>query len=269
MRLRGVFQSLQSAAERILLGRPREAMSQAPGRHAPRRGARRQPAPCRIRPEARSRLPFTLGLIIVVLSLCSGLRHLSDPHRPHPHRADASRRGGRAAHQPDARAGDDRHHRLAGDRAVARPAPAGRRRAAACPHRQPVQRHRRRAGDRACHLCQHLAQPRPRSLVLRPHQIDHPELDRRGDRLSPGARPGDPRRHRRHGQGHRRGGRAGEVAAARLRQFPHRAGRHAGRCPSPISSTATARCSPPRRRCPTSPSRRRPKRPWISPRRAR
>ena len=147
MRLRGVLQSLQSAAERILLGRPRETMSKAPGKTRPvaalpsagalpdtARGSSRHPVQTR---PGRGR-----GLALL------GLRHLSDPHRPHAHRADAWRGGGRAAHQRDARLGDDRHHRLAGDRAVARSAAAGRRRAAACPHRQPVQRHRRRAGDR-------------------------------------------------------------------------------------------------------------------------
>ena len=147
MRLRGVFQSLQSAAERILLGRPRETMSEASGktrqelrRSVSRRpagpGQRPQPPPLHARPDHRRALALL------------GPRHLSDPDRPHPHRADASRGGGRAAHQRDARAGDDRHHRLAGDRAVARSAAAGRRRAAACPHRQPVQRDRGRAGDR-------------------------------------------------------------------------------------------------------------------------
>ena len=39
MRLRGVLQSLQSAAERILLGRPRETMSKASGNTRPAAGA--------------------------------------------------------------------------------------------------------------------------------------------------------------------------------------------------------------------------------------
>lgn len=66
MRLRGVFQSLQSAAERILLGRPQQTMTKVSGR----------PEPAPALPDAvrgRRRLPFTLGLITVVLSLCSGL----------------------------------------------------------------------------------------------------------------------------------------------------------------------------------------------------
>jgi two-component system, NtrC family, nitrogen regulation sensor histidine kinase NtrY len=66
MRLRGVFQSLQSAAERILLGRPHDTMTKTSGRP---RSAAALPETVR----ARSRLPFTLGLITVVLSLCSGL----------------------------------------------------------------------------------------------------------------------------------------------------------------------------------------------------
>ncbi len=58
------------------------------------------------------------------------------------------------------------------------------------------------------------------------HQVHHPELDRRGHRLSPGARPGDPRRYGGHGQGHRRGGAADQVETARLRNVPDGAGRH-------------------------------------------
>ena len=103
---------------------------------------------------------------------------------------------------------------------LACPPPPGRRRAAPCPHRQPVQRHRRGAGNPARDLRQRVARPRPRPLVLHPHQIHHSKLGGRGDRLCPGARPGDPRRHARHGQGHRRGGQPREVAAASLRQFP-------------------------------------------------
>ena len=44
MRLRGVFQSLQSAAERILLGRPHETMSKASGKHEDLRKVRQCPA---------------------------------------------------------------------------------------------------------------------------------------------------------------------------------------------------------------------------------
>ena len=70
MRLRGVFQSLQSAAERILLGRPHETMSKASG--STRTSAKSTSAlPDTAR--SRSRIPFKLGLIVVVASLCSGL----------------------------------------------------------------------------------------------------------------------------------------------------------------------------------------------------
>src|SRR4029079_4159205 len=71
MRLRGVLQSLQSAAERILLGRPRETMSKAPGKTRP--GAP-LPSVSALPDTARSgsRIPFKLGLVVVVASLCSG-----------------------------------------------------------------------------------------------------------------------------------------------------------------------------------------------------
>ena len=65
MRLRGVFQSLQSAAERILLGRPHETMSKASGKtraSAPPESVGALPGTAR----GRSRIPFKLGLIIVV-----------------------------------------------------------------------------------------------------------------------------------------------------------------------------------------------------------
>jgi two-component system, NtrC family, nitrogen regulation sensor histidine kinase NtrY len=73
MRLRGVLQSLQSAVERLALGGPREAMSHPSGetRHSDRRAD-----PLTAQSDGvhgRRRLPFTLGLITVVLSLCSGL----------------------------------------------------------------------------------------------------------------------------------------------------------------------------------------------------
>ena len=106
---------------------------------------------------------------------------------------------------------------------MARQASAGRRRAAARAHRQPVQRDRRGPGHSACGLCQRLARPRPRSLVLRAHQSDHRQFGRGGHGLCPGTRPSDPHRYPRHGQGHRRGGQSGEVPAAGLRQFPRRA----------------------------------------------
>ena len=71
MRLRGVLQSLQSAAERILLGRPRETMSKASGNTRP---AAALPSASALPDTARgrSRIPFKLGLIVVVASLCSG-----------------------------------------------------------------------------------------------------------------------------------------------------------------------------------------------------
>jgi len=72
MRLRGVFQSLQSAAGRLALGRPREAMTSPSGETGP--SDRRAPAiHLHDTVRARRRLPFTLGLITVVLALCSGL----------------------------------------------------------------------------------------------------------------------------------------------------------------------------------------------------
>src|ERR1700704_4932987 len=72
MRLRNVFQSLRKAAKPKTTGHPHEAMIHPPGntgrsdRVSPP-GAQRDPA------SWRRRLPFTLGLITVVLSLCSGL----------------------------------------------------------------------------------------------------------------------------------------------------------------------------------------------------
>ena len=71
MRLRGVLQSLQSAAERILFGRPRETMSKAPGKTLP---VAALPSAGGLPDTARggSRIPFKLGLVVVVASLCSG-----------------------------------------------------------------------------------------------------------------------------------------------------------------------------------------------------
>ena len=71
MRLRGVLQSLQSAAERILLGRPRETMSKAPVKTRP---VAALPSAGALPNTARggSRIPFKLGLVVVVASLCSG-----------------------------------------------------------------------------------------------------------------------------------------------------------------------------------------------------
>ncbi len=73
MRLRGVFQSLQTTAERLALGGPRDAMNdlspETKASVAPAESARDLTGGV----HTRSRLPFTLGLITVVLSLCSGL----------------------------------------------------------------------------------------------------------------------------------------------------------------------------------------------------
>ena len=71
MRLRSVFQSLQSAAERLVLGRPYEAMT-----HSGVTGPSGRVNPGDALPDTvrgRRRLSFTLGLMTVVLSLCSGL----------------------------------------------------------------------------------------------------------------------------------------------------------------------------------------------------
>jgi two-component system nitrogen regulation sensor histidine kinase NtrY len=73
MRLRGVLPSLQSTAGRGAPGDPRDAMTDSSGRAQPSgqptlgTGVLADP----VRP--RRRLTFTLGLITVVLSLCSGL----------------------------------------------------------------------------------------------------------------------------------------------------------------------------------------------------
>ena len=68
MRLRGVLQTLQSAAGRLAPAGPHEAMTVPSGdtRPSDHRGPLADPE----RP--RRRLPFTLGLVTVVLSLCSG-----------------------------------------------------------------------------------------------------------------------------------------------------------------------------------------------------
>jgi two-component system nitrogen regulation sensor histidine kinase NtrY len=72
MRLRSVFQSLYKAPRFRALRRPRKAMIQPPGDtgssdRATPASAQRDPG------RSRRRLPFTLGLITMVLSLCSGL----------------------------------------------------------------------------------------------------------------------------------------------------------------------------------------------------
>ena len=72
MRLRGVWQSLQSAAGRLAPAGPREAMSHPS--FDPARSGRAEPAgDCTGGARPRRRLTFTLGLITLVLSLCSGL----------------------------------------------------------------------------------------------------------------------------------------------------------------------------------------------------
>jgi two-component system, NtrC family, nitrogen regulation sensor histidine kinase NtrY len=71
MPVRGVFQSLQSMAERILLGRPLDAAGNPAGEVPGPPSGLTVTSEDEIR--ARRRLPFTLGLITVVLSLCSGL----------------------------------------------------------------------------------------------------------------------------------------------------------------------------------------------------
>jgi len=71
MRLRGVLQSLQSAARRLAPAGPREAMSHPSFDTA--RSGQALPAGGLSGARPRRRLTFTLGLITVVLSLCSGL----------------------------------------------------------------------------------------------------------------------------------------------------------------------------------------------------
>ena len=222
-RLRSVFQSLPNAAQRMAFWRPRRAMTEScePRREEARSRDARRPA-ARSRPLAPSALharPDHHGALAVL-----GPRHLRHPDRAHPHRADASRGRGRSAHQSRARARHAGDHRLAGRRPLARATEAGCRRAAPCPCRQSVQRDRRRPRHPARGLRQRVARSRPRSLVLGPHQIDHPELDRCRHGLSPGARSGHPHRHARHGQGHRRGGRSGALSAAGFRHVPERPG---------------------------------------------
>jgi two-component system nitrogen regulation sensor histidine kinase NtrY len=70
--LRGVIQWLQSAAERLALGRPREAMTH-PSDETARSDRAIPPEALPDTVRARRRLPFMLGLITMVLSLCSGL----------------------------------------------------------------------------------------------------------------------------------------------------------------------------------------------------
>jgi two-component system nitrogen regulation sensor histidine kinase NtrY len=71
MRLRGVLQSLQSAAGREAPAGPRDDMSDLSGKAGRSSRIDAGALPDAIRP--RRRLPFTLGLIVVLLALCSGL----------------------------------------------------------------------------------------------------------------------------------------------------------------------------------------------------
>ncbi len=73
MRLRSVLQSLQKAAKPAELGRPPEAMIHPPGNTGSSDRVLPMDAPRDPVRSRRSRLPFTLGLITMVLSLCSGL----------------------------------------------------------------------------------------------------------------------------------------------------------------------------------------------------
>jgi two-component system, NtrC family, nitrogen regulation sensor histidine kinase NtrY len=73
MRLRSVLQSLQKAAKPAELGRPPEAMIHPPGNTGNSDRVLPMDAPRDPVRSRRSRLPFTLGLITMVLSLCSGL----------------------------------------------------------------------------------------------------------------------------------------------------------------------------------------------------
>ena len=73
MRLRGVLQSLQIGSRAHSARAPARNHEQTTRQNAPRRRRCRQPAPCRTRPDGGSRIPFKLGLIVVVASLCSGL----------------------------------------------------------------------------------------------------------------------------------------------------------------------------------------------------
>jgi two-component system, NtrC family, nitrogen regulation sensor histidine kinase NtrY len=73
MRLRSVFQSLQKAAKPAELGRRPEAMIHPPGNTGSSDRVLPMDAPRDPVRSRRSRLPFTLGLITMVLSLCSGL----------------------------------------------------------------------------------------------------------------------------------------------------------------------------------------------------
>ncbi|MBK5196869.1 MAG: PAS domain-containing sensor histidine kinase [Methyloceanibacter sp.] len=73
MRLRSVLQSLQKAAKPAEFGRPPEAMIHPPGNTGNSDRVLPMDAPRDPVRSRRSRLPFTLGLITMVLSLCSGL----------------------------------------------------------------------------------------------------------------------------------------------------------------------------------------------------
>src|SRR6185312_13948306 len=71
-KLRGVFQALHRTAKRMTLGPPRETRTEPPRQRSNPRPVTPGAVP-RDPGRSRRRLPFTLGLITMVLSLCSGL----------------------------------------------------------------------------------------------------------------------------------------------------------------------------------------------------
>ena len=176
-------------------------------------------------------------------------RVLGRPHRrqpvgrvgagdlPDPDQSDAGRpaRGGRLrrpVRQPAAGDRDGGRHRGARRGVVARLGEEGRRRTPACAHRRPLQRHRGAAGPAAGGRRHHHLLARPRQLVQPADHVDRAQLAQRGARLPGRARPGDPHRHRQHGQGPRRRraagcGRPAQVSRADVRPGgPARPSRH-------------------------------------------
>ena len=103
----------------------------------------------------------------------------------------------------------------------------GAGRAAACPHRRPLQSDRRAAGPAAGDCRHHHVLARARQLVQPADRLDRAQLAGRGARLSRRARTGDPHRHRQHGQGPRRGGVDRRARSAQVPRADVRAGRPA------------------------------------------
>ena len=110
-------------------------------------------------------------------------------------------------------------------------------RPAARAHRRPVQPDRGAAGPAAGGRRHHHLLARARQLVQPADHVDRAELAQRGARLSRRARPGDPHRHRQHGQGPRRCGADRRRRRAQVPRADVRAGRPArparrlrGRC---------------------------------------